>query len=136
MIERLRLFLTEEKISYLIFGVLTTAVNYVSYWAVRGPLAVDYRISTVIAWILAVAFAFVTNKFFVFKSRSVRRNVLLREISSFVLARLASGVFDIGWMILAVEWIHMNDMLAKILSNVVVIIMNYILSKMFIFKSR
>jgi putative flippase GtrA len=136
LIERLRLFLTEEKISYLIFGVLTTAVNYVSYWAVRGPLAVDYRISTVIAWILAVAFAFVTNKFFVFKSRSVRRNVLLREISSFVLARLASGVFDIGWMILAVEWIHMNDMLAKILSNVVVIIMNYILSKMFIFKSR
>jgi putative flippase GtrA len=136
LIERLRLFLTEEKISYLIFGVLTTAVNYVSYWAARGPLAVDYRISTVIAWILAVAFAFVTNKFFVFKSRSVRRGVLLREASAFVLARLASGVFDIGWMILAVEWIHMNDMLAKILSNVVVIIMNYILSKMFIFKSR
>jgi putative flippase GtrA len=134
LIERLKLLLTAEKINYLIFGVLTTLVNYVVYWAARGPLTLDYRISTAIAWILAVAFAFVTNKFFVFKSRSTQWKTLVREASAFVAARLASGVFDMGWMILAVEWIHMNDMPAKILSNIIVIVMNYALSKMFIFR--
>jgi putative flippase GtrA len=134
-LKRLKTILTAEKINYIIFGVLTTLVNYVSYWAASGPLDLDYRLSTVIAWILAVAFAFVTNKFYVFNSRSVQWNVVLREAVAFLIARLASGIFDVGWMILAVEWIGMNDLLAKVLSNVVVIVMNYVLSKMFIFKS-
>jgi putative flippase GtrA len=91
--------LTAEKINYLIFGVLTTVVNYLSYWAATAVFALDYRISTGIAWILAVAFAFVTNKLYVFNSRSAQWKLVLREALAFVIARVASGFFDMGWMI-------------------------------------
>jgi putative flippase GtrA len=113
---------------------LTTLVNYVAYGAASLVFGFDYRISTGIAWILAVAFAFVTNKFYVFHSRSMEWKRLLREAMTFVLARAVSGFFDMGWMIAAVEWLKMDDMLAKLLSNVVVVVMNYIFSKLFIFK--
>ena len=134
MIERIKSLMTSEKISYLFFGVLTTGVNYVSYYVARSFFFIDYRLSTVIAWVLAVAFAFLTNKFFVFKSRSLELRLFLREVTTFVAARLVSGLFDMGWMVLAVEWIKMNDFIAKILSNVVVVVMNYFFSKLFIFK--
>ncbi len=137
-----------ETISYLIFGVLTTIVNYVVYiismeifassgisdstneqyiWAVN--------ISTVIAWVLAVAFAYITNKLYVFESKSFKLKVVLKESAAFVAARLFSGICELIWMFLVVGQFEMNDKLAKILANVFVIIMNYFFSKFFIFKN-
>jgi putative flippase GtrA len=94
----------------------------------------NYEISTVLAWVLAVVFAYLTNKFYVFKSAGLAPSLVLKEAAAFVLARVASGFFDLGWMVLAVKWLHIHDMLAKILSNGVVVAMNYVFSKMFIFK--
>ena len=127
---------TAEKISYLIFGILTTIVNIAVYWVATNVFGIGYRAATVIAWLLAVAFAFFTNKFYVFKSKSVEPGVLLKEAVSFVLARVFSGVFDFGWMVLAVELIGMDDFIAKIASNIVVIVMNYFFSKLFIFRRK
>ena len=134
MISKLTRLLDHEKLSYLFFGVLTTAVNYISYFVCGRILLFDYRIATIIAWVLAVAFAFFTNKFFVFKSTSMEPRKLLREAATFTAARLVSGLFDVGWMIFAVEWLKMNDLIAKVLANVVVIILNYFFSKLFVFR--
>lgn len=129
-------FLNPETISYLFFGVLTTLVNYVSYFILSSQLKIDYKISTVISWILAVLFAYITNKIWVFKSTSFNSEILFKEITAFISARIVSGIFEFIWMIFTVEILKMNDLIAKLLANVFVVIMNYFFSKMFIFKKN
>lgn len=129
-------FLNPETISYLFFGVLTTLVNYVSYFILSSQLKIDYKISTVISWILAVLFAYITNKIWVFKSTSFNSEILFKEITAFLSARIVSGIFEFIWMIFTVEILKMNDLIAKLLANVFVVIMNYFFSKMFIFKKN
>lgn len=129
-------FLNPETISYLFFGVLTTLVNYVSYFILSSQLKIDYKISTVISWILAVLFAYITNKMWVFKSTSFNSEILFKEITAFLSARIVSGIFEFIWMIFTVEILKMNDLIAKLLANVFVVIMNYFFSKMFIFKKN
>ena len=137
-----------ETISYLIFGVLTTIVNYVVYiismeafasGGISEPTHENYilavNVSTVIAWVLAVAFAYITNKLYVFESKSFKLKVVIKECVAFVAARLFSGVCELIWMFVVVGQFEMNDKLAKILANVFVIIMNYFFSKFFIFKN-
>lgn len=127
-------FLNRETISYLIFGILTTAVNYTAYELCRFA-NMKYTVATVIAWILAVAFAFITNKLYVFNSKSFEKSVLFKEITTFVTSRLLSGIFDLLFMVIAVGMYSMNDSISKLCSNVFVVIINYILSKMFVFKN-
>jgi putative flippase GtrA len=127
---------TAEKMSYLIFGALTTLINYAVYWAVAKTFEIDYKVATAVAWLLAVIFAFVTNKFFVFKSRDVKPDVILIEGVLFAAARFVSLLFEMGWMILAVEILKMDDFIAKIIAGVVVIAMNYFFSRLFIFKKK
>ena len=106
-------FLNRETISYLVFGVLTTIVNYLSYEVCKW-LGIHYTVATVIAWVLAVAFAYITNKLFVFESRSFEKAVLIKEITAFVSCRVFSGLCDLGFMVLAVEIIGINDSIAKL----------------------
>ena len=81
-------------------------------------------------------FAFVTNKLFVFESKSREPRLVLRELGSFVLARLISGGVDLGIMLVGVDVLHIDSLIVKIVSNVIVVIMNYIASKFFIFKKE
>ena len=92
------------------------------------------NIANVGSWIIAVAFAFVTNKFFVFQSRSVSFKTLMKEIPSFVGARLLSLGFEIVWMNVTVGLLHINDSVAKIGAQFGIVVMNYVFSKLFIFK--
>lgn len=128
-------FLNKETISYLIFGILTTIVNFVSYELCK-VIGIGYEISTIIAWALAVAFAYITNKLFVFESKSFDKTLIFKELSTFVLSRLFSGICDFVFMLVAVGMYGMNDSIAKLLTNVFVVIINYILSKLFVFKER
>lgn len=128
-------FLNREIISYLVFGVLTTIVNYASYELCKW-LGIHYTASTVIAWVLAVAFAYITNKLYVFESKSFEKSLLIKEITAFVGCRLFSGLCDLGFMIAAVELIGMNDSVAKLAANIFVVIINYIFSKLFIFRKK
>lgn len=127
--------LNKETISYLIFGILTTLVNLISYKFCRVS-GINYEISTVIAWVLSVTFAYITNKFFVFKTKSLKKTLILKEITIFILSRLFSGLCDLGFMILAVEIFSIDDFIAKIFTNVFVVVINYIASKLFVFKER
>ncbi len=133
--------INRETISYIFFGVLTTLVSIVSYELVKllitggGELtALRMNIANVSSWIIAVTFAFVTNKFFVFNSRSVSAKVLLKEIPSFVGARILSLGFELVWMNVTVGLLHINDSIAKIGAQAGIVIMNYVFSKLFIFK--
>ena len=135
-------FLNKETISYLIFGVLTTIINIVVFWFAERELAFIMSedaaslVGNVIAWVISVAFAFVTNKLFVFESKSMAFKVVMAELTGFVIARLLSLAFDEGFMFVAIVLLGMNSLLAKIISNVFVVIINYVLSKFFIFKNK
>ena len=124
-----------EKLSYLFFGALTTAIDFFIFFLLNSGFGITYWIATPVAWVLAVVFAFVTNKLYVFGSRRFDAATLLRESSSFFAARSVSFLFNYGWMILAVEKIGLGETAAKLLSVIVVIVMNYIFSKLFIFRT-
>ena len=125
--------LKKEIISYLVFGVLTTLTNIVSYAILSKLYGMDYKLATTIAWIISVLFAFITNKLFVFNSKG---NNIAKEFLSFTFFRLLSYLMDLGIMIIMVEWANTDDLLAKIVGNVFVVIFNYFASKYVTFNKK
>lgn len=128
-------FVNRETISYIIFGVLTTLVDYVSYCVLRA-MDVNYIIANIISWSLAVIFAFITNKIYVFNSKNKDKGTLIHEIITFVSSRIFSLVFSILFIALTVTLLGMNDLVSKIISSIFVVIINYILSKKIVFNSN
>lgn len=123
-----------EMIMYIIMGIFTTAVNISSFYILVEILDTDYKTATVIAWILSVLFAYITNKIYVFQQKTSDMRSLLRELAAFFSVRLLSLGIDLGMMILLVSQFHTNETLAKILDNVVIVVVNYIASKWLVFK--
>ncbi|MCY8512922.1 GtrA family protein [Bacillus atrophaeus] len=119
---------------YIIMGIFTTAVNISSFYILVEILDTDYKTATVIAWILSVLFAYITNKIYVFQQKTSDMRSLLRELAAFFSVRLLSLGIDLGMMILLVSQFHTNETLAKILDNVVIVVVNYIASKWLVFK--
>ena len=127
-------FKYKEIILYIFFGAGTTFINIAVYFICSYLLKMGTVFSTIVAWILSVAFAYITNRIYVFQSKTrVIRKVIL-EIISFVNTRLITGLLDLLVMFLFVDILHCNDMLIKVSSNVIVIILNYIASKKIIFR--
>lgn len=126
----------KEVINYLIFGVLTTLVNYVSYIIFTRVFSVDMFVSNLVAWFLSVVFAFITNKLIVFESKEFTPKVIVKEGVSFMIARVFSLLLDMLILYLMADLLGMNDLIVKIISNVIVIIVNYVLSKFLIFKKE
>lgn len=124
-----------EIILYLIMGVLTTVVNIVFFY-IFIQWNVDYRIATTIAWIVSVIFAYISNKLYVFKSKTATKKAFINEILSFFWFRLLSYFIDLGSMILMVSCMNTNETIAKIIANIIVVAANYCFSKWFIFKKR
>ena len=128
----------EEVIRYLIVGVLTTVVSLVTYYicvfTILDPkVAWELQIANIISWVCSVAFAYITNRIFVFKSKSKK---LFKEISSFVSSRIVTLLLDMGTMFFMVTLLNMNDKISKIIVQLVVIVLNYVLSKIFVFKKK
>lgn len=126
----------KDIIPYAFFGVLTTVVNMVVYWVAAHPLGLSVMVSTVIAWIAAVLFAYVTNRKWVFHSQAQGTKEIVQEIVSFFACRLATGVVDWACMFIFVDLLHFNDVIIKATANVLVIILNYVASKLVIFKHK
>lgn len=124
----------KDLIPYGIFGVLTTVVNIASYWVAAHPLGLSVVVSTVIAWILSVLFAYVTNRKWVFHSEAVGFNAIIKEMASFFGCRLATGFIDLACMFVFVDVLHFDDVAIKVIANVIVIVLNYVASKLVIFK--
>ena len=123
-----------EMILYIFFGVCTTAINTICYYLCWDILHIPNVLSTVISWVLAVIFAFVTNKYFVFHSKN--NDNIAKEIVSFFGCRTATGILDVAIMYISVDLLLQNGLLWKIISNIQVIIINYVTSKFFIFNKQ
>lgn len=139
MWDRFPRLVNRETVSYVVFGVLTTVVNIVTYQVcyTAFPFSdiVNNTVSNTLAWILSVLFAYIVNKVFVFQSKTRGPKELLWEAGKFIGARLFSFAVDMAGMLLLVNLIHFHSGLSKVAVNVIVMIMNYFFSKWFIFKA-
>lgn len=152
-----------EVLTYLIFGVLTTAVNLLAFFVVKkifisvgwkgvlnaalassgwrrllDPLGkgTDYLDATVVAWTVAVIFAFITNKSIVFESKSWKPSVAGGEFVGFIGARLFSLLVELVLMFVMVSLLDWNVFVSKVIVQIAVVIINYVFSKLFIFKRK
>lgn len=128
----------EEIFNYLIVGVLTTIVSISSYLVCTMTFLnpnnkLELQIANIISWVLAVTFAYFTNRIFVFKSKEKN---MIKEASSFVGSRVISLFMDMFTMFIIVSVLHLNDKIGKLVSQVIVTVANYILSKLFVFKKK
>lgn len=126
----------KDTVPYLIFGFLTTAVNVAAYWLFARIFKLGVMPATITAWVLAVFFAYVTNRKYVFHSRENSKFGILKEMVSFFACRLTTGFIDWSCMYIFVDIFHLNDIFIKIISNIIVVVLNYIASKMVIFRNK
>jgi putative flippase GtrA len=118
----------------LFFGVLTTLVNYAVYLPCYNLLGMSGTVSNVIAWVVAVAFAYLTNKPWVFKSHDWSSKVVIPELAKFVACRIGSGVLETGIIFVFVDCMEFDGNVFKIVTSVLVVILNYIGSKLLVFR--
>lgn len=123
-------------LSYLFFGVLTTVVNYIIYLPCYNWLGLSAAVSNVIAWIGAVAFAYLTNKPFVFRSHDWSAKTVVPELTKFVGSRLFSGALETGIIFVTVDLFRWNGNIMKIITSVLVVVINYVASKLLVFKKK
>lgn len=136
MMEKIRALIIKhyDVLAYLFFGVLTTSVNYLIYLPCFNILHVPASISNMIAWVGAVIFAYLTNKPFVFKSNDWSMKTVLPEFGKFVGCRVGSGLLETGILALTVDLLAWNGNLWKLITSVLVVVLNYVASKLIIFK--
>ena len=125
-----------ELIAYGVVGVMTTVINMVVFWLFNTPLAVHYTVANIIAWVLAVVFAFFANKIFVFENHGWSGAVVLHEATTFFLSRIASLLVDMAGMALMISVLHCDEMVSKFVVNIVVILINYVLGKFWVFGKK
>lgn len=126
----------QEVIDYGIFGLLTTAVNFFIFYFLESVLSTSYLVANFFAIVISILFAYLTNKKFVFKSKTSTWKQTAYEFINFVGLRLVSGIFDMVSMYLLIDGIGLDTNLSKILTQFIVVISNYIFSKLFIFKNK
>ncbi len=123
----------EEIINYLIVGGMTTLVSIGVYALCTKCFHINYMIANVVSWIISVLFAYITNRIFVFKSKS--ENIIL-EVYQFFKYRIFSFLIEIFLMYVFVELISIDDMISKVIVQIIVIVLNYVFSKLFVFKKE
>ena len=140
----------KEIITYIIFGILTTLVNFFSFWIFTKIFGEElYLVNNAIAWVVGVVFAYVTNKLFVFESKSWDLKLITKEITGFLGARIFSFLVEEGGMFLFIsvlglgekslalaDFIITGQFIVKILLAVIVVVLNYVFSKFIIFKRQ
>ncbi|MBQ4116484.1 MAG: GtrA family protein [Clostridia bacterium] len=126
----------KEVISYLFFGVLTTAVDFVSYYILTRFLSLDEGFSNVLAQFLAIIFAYVTNKLFVFEDKTNTIKSLIIQFGKFFSLRLVTLVLNTVLFVIMIDKMGINDIVTKAIVSVIVIILNYVFSKLIVFKAK
>lgn len=125
--------ISREVLAYLVFGVLTTLVNIVVFAILTRALSVGTVASNIIAWFLSVLFAYVTNRRWVFGTRG---DSVLKEAATFFTGRIGTGVLDTAMMFVTVDLFGWNDLVMKVAVNVIVVILNYVISKFLVFRRK
>jgi putative flippase GtrA len=138
MVEKIRSILEKywDILTYLVFGVLTTVVNYLVYLPLYNGLGLSASVSNAVAWIFAVAFAFLTNKPFVFKSHDWSAKTVVPELMGFLGCRVGSGLMETAIIFLTVDLLRWDGNVMKLVTSVLVIVINYVGSKLLVFKKK
>ena len=130
----------QEIINYLIVGVLTTVVSIVTYFLFSLILDIENNIlfilANVLSWICAIIFAYITNKKFVFNTTTSNKKEEVKVFSMFVSSRITTLLIELAFMFITVKVMLINDKIAKVVAQFIVIVLNYILSKLFVFKKN
>ena len=136
MMGKLRILIRKyyDILVYLFFGVLTTLVNYIVYLPCYNLLHLSAAVSNAIAWVVAVAFAYLTNKPFVFRSYDWSAKTVVPELTKFVGSRVASGALETAIIFVTVDLLQWNGNVMKLITSVLVVILNYVASKLLVFK--
>lgn len=125
----------KEIFNYIIFGGLSTAVSFVSYYVFARIFHIDEVISSGLSWFCAVLFSYITNKIWVFESKTETKKAFLKEMIMFFSARVISGILcDIGIFALMVKVFQINDIVTKVSTQIIIIVMNYVFSKLIVFR--
>ena len=125
-----------DVLAYLFFGGLTTVVNYLVYLPCYNWLRLSASVSNVIAWVVAVAFAYLTNKPFVFKSTDWSWKTVGPELAKFVGCRVGSGFLETAIIFVTVDLMTWNGNWMKLITSVLVVILNYFGSKLLVFRNK
>lgn len=125
----------KSTVLYLIFGVCSTVLNMIVYYLCYDIVGINNIVSTTLAWIIAIVFAFITNKQLVFGSESWDFRTLQKEVVKFTGCRVVTGLLDIVFMYITVDLLSFNALTMKFTSNIIVVILNYIASKLVVFKN-
>lgn len=120
-------------IAYLFFGACSMFANIATYYVCYRVFGFSNVYSTAIAWLVAIIVAFITNKLWVFGSKSFAAKTIARELLSFFSCRITTGLFDVGLMYVAVDCLKGNEILWKTIANIIVIVLNYAASKLLVF---
>ena len=136
MVEKLKSLIARywEILSYLVFGVMTTVVNYLIYLPLYNLLGMSASLSNAIAWVAAVAFSYLTNKPFVFRSHDWSMKTVVPELTKFVTCRIGSGLSETLILLVTVDILGWNGNIWKLLTSVLVVVLNYVGSKFLVFK--
>lgn len=125
-----------DLIMYLVFGVMTTAVNYLVYLPCYNLFGLSASVSNMISWVVSVAFAFLTNKPFVFRSHDWSAKVVWPELVKFVGCRVGSGVMETVILFVTVDTLRWNGNIWKLVTSVLVVVVNYVGSKLLVFRNK
>ena len=138
MIQKIRALIEKhwDIVSYLFFGVCTTIVNYLIYIPCYNLLGMSASVSNMVAWVVAVAFAYLTNKPFVFKSNDWSAATVIPELTKFVGCRIGSGAAETIVLFLAVDLLGWNGNIWKLVTQVMVTVLNYVASKLVVFRKK
>ena len=136
--EKIRMLIRKyyDVLAYLFFGVLTTVVNYIIYLPCYNILGLSATVSNMISWVVAVAFAYLTNKPFVFKSHDWSAKTVVPELTKFVGCRLGSGVMETAIIFVTVDLLSWDGNVMKLVTSVLVVIINYVASKLVVFRKN
>ena len=126
----------KEGLLYLFFGVLTTLINIVVFYVFTKVITLDELVANVIAWVIAVLFAYVTNRIWVFNSHCETKVAFLKEIVSFYGGRVFTLLVEEAMLFVFIKLLSLNALAVKIVAQVVIIVLNYVISKLFVFKKK
>lgn len=128
--------INRETILYIVFGIATTLINFSVFAVLNKAFLLPWKESNIAAWIVAVIFAFFTNKYYVFSSKSTEKKKLIWEFSTFISARLLSLLVEYIGLFIMIDMCHIEELISKVVINVIVIIVNYIFSKFITFRKK
>ena len=126
----------KEALLYLFFGVLTTMINLVVFYLFTKLISLDELIANIIAWIIAVLFAYITNRIWVFSSHCATKAEFFKEFISFYGGRVFTLLVEEGILLVFIKFLSLNALVVKTVAQIVIIILNYVISKLLVFRKK